>query len=98
MRRLRFAVPAILFTLFLAPSVYAAPVNVNEADPDTLASSLRGVGPKTAAEIVRHREEHGAFESVDQLLEVKGIGEKTLERIREDMLLDSERGSDSETQ
>ncbi|QHC59208.1 ComEA family DNA-binding protein [Rathayibacter sp. VKM Ac-2760] len=44
---------------------------------------LTGIGPSTAAKIVAYREEHGPFTSVDQLLEVPGIGEKTLEAFRE---------------
>lgn len=44
---------------------------------------LPEIGPATAAKIVAYREEHGPFTSVDQLLEVPGVGEKTLEAFRE---------------
>ncbi|WP_068213823.1 ComEA family DNA-binding protein, partial [Rathayibacter tanaceti] len=44
---------------------------------------LPEVGPSTAAKIVAYREENGPFTSVDQLLEVPGIGEKTLEAFRD---------------
>jgi competence protein ComEA len=43
---------------------------------------LPGVGPATAKRIVEYRLEHGAFASVDDLDKVKGIGPKTLERLR----------------
>ena len=43
---------------------------------------LPGVGRVRAQEIEAHRQEHGAFRSVDELLHVEGIGAKTLERIR----------------
>jgi competence protein ComEA len=49
-----------------------------EADLDTLP----GVGPVTARAILDWRTEHGGFTSVDELLEVSGIGEVTLEELR----------------
>lgn len=44
---------------------------------------LPEIGPAMAAKIIAYREEHGPFTSVDQLLEVPGVGEKTLEAFRE---------------
>ena len=58
-----------------------ARMNVNTAGEHELAL-LPGVGPHTAELIVRHREQHGPFASFEDLLAVKGIGPKTLERIR----------------
>ena len=58
------------------------PVNINTADAATLAGSLRGVGMKKAEAIVAYRSEHGPFKSVDELINVKGIGEKMLEQLR----------------
>lgn len=58
-----------------------APVDPNaagRADWDRLP----GIGPRTAATILQHRAEHGPFRSADDLLAVKGIGPKTLERLR----------------
>ncbi|TCJ28089.1 helix-hairpin-helix domain-containing protein [Nocardioides jejuensis] len=55
-------------------------VNLNTASESQL-EELPGVGPVTAAAIVTYREEHGAFASVDQLLDVSGIGEATLAEI-----------------
>jgi competence protein ComEA len=69
-----------------APSSTASPgatlVNVNTAAPEEL-ETLPGIGEVLAAAIVAYREEHGPFTSVDQLLDVSGIGEVTLEEIRE---------------
>jgi comEA protein len=45
--------------------------------------ALPGIGPALAARIVRKREETGGFRSVEELLEVRGIGEKTLSRLRD---------------
>jgi len=58
-------------------------VNINAADASTLAQKLRGVGETRAMEIVRHRETYGPFASADELMEVKGIGQSTLDRNRD---------------
>ena len=68
----------------------AKPVNINQADAQTIASSLSGIGIKKAEAIVQRRQEVGEFKSVDELLEIKGIGQKTLEKIRSDILLSDE--------
>jgi competence protein ComEA len=56
-------------------------VNVNTATADELAR-LPGIGASKAQAIVEFRKERGAFRSVDQLRDVKGIGDAALERIR----------------
>ena len=56
------------------------PLDLNRASEQQL-QALPGVGPVTAARIVEHRAEKGGFRRPDDLLEVKGIGPKTLERI-----------------
>lgn len=58
-------------------------INLNTADALTLQRGLLGIGEVKAQAIVAYREEHGNFASVDELLEVKGIGEATLEKNRE---------------
>ena len=59
-----------------------ASVNINSADAETLAASLKGVGLTRAREIVRYRETFGPFASIDELVEVKGVGPSTLEKNR----------------
>lgn len=59
-----------------------AKVNINKADAKTLADTLNGVGLKKAEAIVGWRNKFGKFVRIEQLMEVKGIGEKTLERNR----------------
>lgn len=61
----------------------AAVVNLNTADAATLQRELAGIGATKAQAIVAYREEHGNFASVDELLEVKGIGEATLAKNRD---------------
>jgi competence protein ComEA len=57
------------------PSVTS--VNINTATAEQL-ETLPGVGPVTASAIIEWRTQHGAFSTVDELLEVSGIGEATL--------------------
>ena len=65
------------------PLSRSGPVDINTASAEALAEAIHGVGLKRARAIVLHREEHGAFESVDQLAQVQGIGTKTIERNRD---------------
>ena len=51
----------------------SGPIRLNSADASAL-EELPGVGPATAAAIISYREEHGPFSSIDDLLEVRGIG------------------------
>jgi competence protein ComEA len=63
--------------------VATAKVNLNTADAATLARDLLGIGQVKAQAIVEYRTANGAFASVDDLLEVKGIGAATLEKNRD---------------
>lgn len=63
-------------------------ININEANAQTLARELKGIGPAKAQAIVDYRMQQGDFISVDELLEVKGIGVVTLENIREQLTVD----------
>ncbi|MDD2223013.1 MAG: helix-hairpin-helix domain-containing protein [Gammaproteobacteria bacterium] len=55
-------------------------VNINTADIETLARELNGIGAAKARAIVEYREENGSFASVDELIEVKGIGVAIMEK------------------
>lgn len=70
--------------LFLgAFSLQAAEVvNINSANAVTIEQELNGIGKVKAQAIVKYRKENGPFKSVDDLVNVAGIGEKTLEKIR----------------
>ncbi|EWC41004.1 competence protein ComEA [Pseudomonas stutzeri] len=71
-----------------APAMVAqATVNLNSADAETLTRELKGIGATKARAIVEYRDEHGPFSSVDELLEVNGIGSATLEKIRSQLSL-----------
>lgn len=65
----------------------AVPVNINTADAETIADALNGVGEKTAIKIIEYRNSNGPFKAVDDLTNIKGIGEKKLARFKEDVRL-----------
>jgi len=62
-------------------------VDINTADAATLVRVLHNIGPAKAEAIIAWREENGAFKSIEQLAQVKGIGLATVERNRERIVL-----------
>ena len=58
------------------------PLNLNTATAEQL-DELDGVGPAMAASILKYREQHGGFGSIEELGQVSGIGEKRLAALRE---------------
>lgn len=58
------------------------PVNINSASEEEL-QNLPRIGPAMAARIVLHRQEHGPFQTKDELMKVKGIGKKTFEKLKD---------------
>jgi competence ComEA-like helix-hairpin-helix protein len=72
----------------LAPSAFTAtkkppvhPIDINSASAVQL-QEVPGIGPATAEKILQMRKSYGAFKSVDDLLSVRGIGAKRLEKMR----------------
>ena len=65
----------------VAASTSAKPVDINAAASDEL-QSVPGIGKALAQRIIVFREKNGAFQTVDDLLKVQGIGEKSLEKLR----------------
>lgn len=60
-------------------------VNINTATAQTLQERLDGVGEVIAARIVAYREENGPFGSIEEIKNVKGIGDATFENIKNDI-------------
>lgn len=77
----------VLFAVFCSFNVIASPVNINTADAKTIGEALSGIGLKKAEAIVKFREEKGDFKSAEELTNVAGIGEKTVEKIKHDVLI-----------
>ena len=82
----------LMAILLLSPEYGMAesqPLDVNAASATEL-TSLTGIGPAKAQAIVEYRETNGAFESVDELKMVRGIGDKLLEQLRPQVTVGSE--------
>jgi len=77
---------ALAFCTFSGVALAAKPaptgkVNLNTASVEQL-STLPGVGAKLAARIVEHRQKAGSFKSTQELMNVKGVGEKNYEKLQ----------------
>ena len=83
MRRLMIGTAVLLMPLYS----WAGPVNINTADAETLSTELEGVGISKAQAIVQYRQQNGPFKSAAELAEVKGIGERTVEINRDNILV-----------
>ena len=84
-----------LFGLALAANcvvLHASPVDVNKASAKEIADALAGIGLSKANAIVAYRKEHGAFTSPDDLELVKGVGSKTVEANRADIITANSQG------
>ena len=75
---------ALSFPLFAA-------VNINTADADSLQNELKGIGSQKAEAIIAYREANGSFKTADELANVKGIGMKTVEKNRENILVEDQK-------
>ena len=71
------------------------PVNVNSASAEEIAEALKGIGMSKAEAIVSYRSENGQFKHIDELVNVKGIGIRTVDINREYILLDNSELADS---
>jgi competence protein ComEA len=79
---------SIILTLLLALPIIgfsAESININTADKETLMSVIKGVGETRAEAIIAYRKENGDFKSVDELINVKGIGQATVDKHREQL-------------
>lgn len=81
---------AILAAFCWLPAWAAQPVNVNTASAEEIAENLKGVGASKAELIVEYRKANGSFKHVDELVNVKGIGVRTIDLNRGMILLTEE--------
>jgi competence ComEA-like helix-hairpin-helix protein len=68
-------------------NIFFQPISVNRADKNIL-STLPGIGPVLADRIVQRRKEKGPFRSVDEILQIPGIGPGKLAQLHEHILID----------
>ena len=66
-----------------------APLDLNAAPAEELAE-LPGIGPELARRIVAYREEHGPFDTVEELMEVSGIGQGKLDGLEGRVTVENE--------
>ena len=82
MKHLIFATVLSLMTL----NASAEPVDLNTASAQEIAKSLNGIGLSKAKKIIEYRDQFGPIDTPEELLAIKGIGEKTLEKNRSKMI------------
>ena len=87
LKTLRIIVMALVLSL-VSVAAFAAPVNINTATAEEIAEAMVGVGTSKAEAIVTFRKENGPFKSIDDLVLVKGIGEKTVEKNRANLAVE----------
>ena len=61
-------------------------ISINQATRDEL-QQLDGIGPSTADAIIQYREEHGLYQTIEDVMKVKGIGNAKFEKIKEKITL-----------
>ncbi len=83
-----FIIPLILWAAAVCPVNAQEVINLNTAGSEEL-QSLHGIGPAYAERIIEYRQQTGGFDSVEEITEVKGIGPKTLEDIRDRLTVGS---------
>ncbi len=76
----------LIFLLFFATAAFAK-ININTATVQEL-TALPGIGQTKAEAIVKYREANGPFKTVEDLGKVKGIGDKILEGIKNEITVD----------
>ncbi|WP_301287721.1 helix-hairpin-helix domain-containing protein [Bacillus sp. 3103sda1] len=67
-------------------SLQEGKIQINTATKEQL-EKISGIGPRKAESIMKYREQHGPFQKVEDLLEVDGIGEKSLEKIKDEIIV-----------
>ena len=113
MRRLTYTIATVILGLLVAGASAAgdqqekpvrakasagsgAPVNLNTATQAQL-ESLPGIGASTAKRIVEYRQKSGGFKKVEDLMNVKGVGEKSFLKIKDSLTVGAPRAEKSST-
>jgi len=86
MKKIKSFIFIVLFSF--SSLLFAAQVNINSADADTLSNELSGIGQSKAEAIVAYREQHGPYKQIEDLTNVKGIGMATIEKNKNKLILE----------
>jgi len=83
-RQMLIGLCILLAAFLIAPVLVVAggKVNINTASKEGL-SSLTGIGPVTAERIIEYRAKNGPFKNKEEITKIKGIGEKTYQKIKD---------------
>jgi competence protein ComEA len=76
----------LVLSMLFSVNTFATPININTADAKAIDAALSGFGPKKAQAIIDYRTKNGDFKTLDDLNKVSGIGDKTIEKIKGDIL------------
>ena len=84
-----FNIVALVFSLMLyAGSANAQQaIDINSASAKEIAAAMKGVGEKRAQQIIEYRKANGPYQSIDDLINIKGIGKKTIQANREKIMV-----------
>lgn len=84
---MKWIVSCMLAAMLALPLAASEPVDINTASAEEIAAALNGIGLSKAEKIVEYREMNGPFVHVDELVNVKGIGLRTVDKNRDAILL-----------
>ena len=85
-------IKGVLLLLALMAFPALAAVNINTATQSEL-EGVRGLGPAKAKAIIAYRESNGSFKSLDELDSVKGFGKATIEKLKDELSVGSEKST-----
>ena len=80
----------LVLAALIAFPAYSA-VNINTATQSEL-EAVKGVGPAKAKAIISYRESKGGFKSLDELVNVKGFGKASIEKLKSDLVVQPSKG------
>lgn len=91
---MKWILSTLLACLITLPLAAAESVNINTASAEEIAEALNGVGMSKAQKIIEYREQNGPFAHIDELVNVKGIGLRTVDKNRAMILLQEDTAPD----
>ena len=88
-RQMLIGLCILLAAFLMAPVLVVAgdKVNINTASKEAL-SGLNGIGPVTAERIIEYRDKNGPFKNKEEITKVKGVGEKTFQKIKDSIVVE----------